>query len=417
MMRLANSGRGVMCAIALSMMLAGCQTGGGLSDLRKQIAYQNGGSGGSVSYNLIWDQADHLEELVTAQDWRRAEELFQDEGEFFTKNRDNAKVTTSLLRVAQGIYALETPALVEAAAKVAVIAWPVAQFSWVGVQANLAEATKAADGVDDIEIIEGRGVGTPELTDLEAAIDDKRRQIAETADAAFAEHDPFDERDFFQIYPVDIRSADRERIISAAMPRMLGALRDAPMEKMREFEERFSPFLDDERRQSISNLAFQRIVDRVRGEGHSDLDAILTAFAEAKELGLEPGELTEPRVRFIEITSRTLLREGQIEFETVVDIDLPLDVGKASLGAALAEVSEHDLDYLIIFDVAVARTFRRVAEREKVESEYQSGVRYELNPARNQAQIVVQQAQMQLQNANVRSAIGCLAASCDVSSR
>jgi hypothetical protein len=169
--------------------------------------------------------------------------------------------------------------------------------------------------------------------------------------------------------------------LEAAMPALMPKLQSQGPEKVAAFLAKFGDRLSREQREDASSGGFQALLDSEAGGGRPTLDHILAAYAKARELGIEPARLEEPRIRFVEITSRTLLKEGQIEFPPSIDIDLPVDAGKANLDEALSEVGSDRLDYLVVLDVAVAKSFRRVASQDKVSSQYQSGVRYEPNPA------------------------------------
>jgi serine protease Do len=196
--------------------------------------------------------------------------------------------------------------------------------------------------------------------------------------------------------------------LDAALPVLMPKLKGEGPEVVAAFLKRFGDRMSQEQRQDASSGGFQALLEeQARGE-RPTLDHILAAYTKAKELGIEPARLEEPRIRFVEITSRTLLKEGQIEFAPSIDIDLPVDAGKAGLDEALQDLGSDRLDYLVVFDVAVAKSFRRVATQEKVKSQYQSSVRYEPNPARTTRQIAVQSAQANVQQVEIQASTGCI---------
>jgi len=51
-----------------------------------------------ISYNIFWDQHDHLKELIEAKNFAAAEKLFTDHEEFFLKIRKNFSLSSPSLR-------------------------------------------------------------------------------------------------------------------------------------------------------------------------------------------------------------------------------------------------------------------------------------------------------------------------------
>lgn len=396
------------CIVALAV--AGCQpatTGGGTSS----AAVQGGGSTASQasnsarSYNVFFDQSDHLKELVAASDWSGVVTLYSRERSYFTQNRDNAAVTTGLAKAANALAAERAVALRAAAGAISAVSWPAPPARWPAAAKAVKDADAAIDAFGSEPILTLATNIPPEKASLQSAVTTLRDRIASSAGNAFAEFDHRGDADFFADYPVDV---DRGETIRAALPTLLVRLASASPAEIGALVGRYGADMRDEDRERVSGLAFQSLVRSEAGGKDPSLDDVLDALARAEQMGIEPGTLDEPRIRFVEITSRTLLKEGQIEFPVAVDVDLPVDFGKASLDTALGQVASDGLDYLIVFDVAVARAIRRVATQDRVSSQFQSSVRYEPNPARTTRALAVQQAQANLQGVNIRASTGCI---------
>lgn len=86
----------------------------------------------------------------------------------------------------------------------------------------------------------------------------------------------------------------------------------------------------------------------------------------SEELGLGP----DPIIGFIETTSMTLLKDGQIDFPVGVDVDIDASVEKLDLDEALDEGASTDKDLLIIVNVALAKASRRVTDLSGIGSTY-----------------------------------------------
>ena len=131
---------------------------------------------------------------------------------------------------------------------------------------------------------------------------------------------------------------------------------------------------------------------------------IAGALKAAREAGFEPGAIPGVKIAFVEATSLTLLKKGEIEFPVGVEIDMPLAVEKAELDSALDDGNAIDSDYVIVFDVALAKARRRVTQKKGIPAKVLTGYRTEANPEYAIAQAELGQAQVELQGAAMRSA-------------
>ena len=387
--------------LALTGALAACQTTQG-SDGSISLGQ---GSGGTPSYSVFWDQTDHLKELVAGKQWEKVAALYRKESDHFDKHRDDAAVTTGISAAADALARKRIPALETARKSVEAVTWPAPMKDWSGIKASIAGAERELSSSGDEPILEKATAHEPAKQGLRAAISGLETRIKQSAPALFAAFDHDGEAAFFGLYPVVLSVP---LVVEAAMPALTPKLKEMPPSRIAAFLKRFGDRLSGEARAEMSSTGFQALLREEAGGERPTLDTILVAYAKAKELGIEPARLDEPRIRFVEITSRTLLKEGQIEFPAAIDIDLPVDAGKAGLDAALENLGSENLDYLVVFDVAVARSFRRVATQEKVSSQYKSGVRHEANPARMTRQIAVQSAQANVQQVEIRASTGCI---------
>jgi len=66
----------------------------------------------------------------------------------------------------------------------------------------------------------------------------------------------------------------------------------------------------------------------------------------------------EEKIGFVEVTSKTLLKEGQIEYAVEVNVDIPIPSIKSGLEDALSNPDSPK--YLVIVDIALAKASRRV---------------------------------------------------------
>ncbi len=126
----------------------------------------------------------------------------------------------------------------------------------------------------------------------------------------------------------------------------------------------------------------------------------------------------------IEVTSKTLLKQGQIDFAASVEVDLPFRAKKVELDDAFTGEQANSADHLVVIDVALAKAERRVLGITKVPSQVLVRYRTEPNPEYNFAQntvnnsrLVVQQASMGKMSADSQwcQGLGCIAKAQDLS--
>ncbi len=78
-------------------------------------------------------------------------------------------------------------------------------------------------------------------------------------------------------------------------------------------------------------MYFRKVID----EGTPpDFATIMAAISAAKNAGFKITEITDAKVAVIEVTSRTLLEQGQIEFPIAIENDLPFELQAAELDDA-----------------------------------------------------------------------------------
>lgn len=386
-------------AIVVSLLLTACQTTSGGS------ASGTTADTGVRSYNIFFDQADHLDELLAAQRWDEAADLYEEEYPFFTKNRDDADLKTDLTTVAKSVDADRDPHRQKALTALKAISWPSARQQWPEVRSVLDQARSEVDADEDADILDVLGTPLPSGPELVDALKGVEARLKEDAPAELASYPLTAKTDFFEAYPLDL---DRKATLDAALPRLRATFASMSPAGVASFQAQYGTHLSDSAKTTFADAAFAALVKAESRGREPSLEQILTAFRKAKAQDLAPKQLSEPSVRFVEVTSRTLLREGQVEFPAAVDVDIPVEIQKQSLDRALANTSAKGLDYLVVFDVAVARTSRGVASKERVPSQFQSGTRSETNPAYLPAQMALQQAQSNLQSVKIQAATGCI---------
>jgi serine protease Do len=107
----------------------------------------------------------------------------------------------------------------------------------------------------------------------------------------------------------------------------------------------------------------------------------------------------DTEIGFIEVTSKTLLKEGQIEFPASITQDIPVTAVQSDLDTALTDADGPR--YLIIFDTVLAKANRRVLGIKKMPSKILTGYREEPNPEYNIVQNKITNARLKVQQASM----------------
>ena len=381
-----TTSRSVVAVAFLAVALAGCKTGdtGGGPQLSP-----------SAEYSIFWDQGDHLEELVEAKKFDEADKLFGEQGAFFSEKFE--KYRASLERVSTHLNGRHAPSIERATAAVGAAAWPALQDDWSKIRLALTDAEKTIGVYDAHPLLRDgrfRSPGAAALKDRTAAL--KARILAD-AQGAFASFDHFGPQAFFAAFPIDL---DARATLSSGFDALRPRLVTATRSDLRRFAGHYpANVLPPGAQAELGNQFVAAALREDKGARRNEIGGIVAAVKEARNAGFEPKALPGVKFGFIEVTSRSLLKKGQIEFPAAVDVDLPVDVAKAELDKALSNPLADTADYLVVFDVALAKTQRRISTKSALPSRFVAGYRTQPNPAYNNAQNELNQAQIELQQA------------------
>lgn len=97
---------------------------------------------------------------------------------------------------------------------------------------------------------------------------------------------------------------------------------------------------------------------------------VMAVAASAQSIGVESPGGQALKIGLIETTSKTLLKQGQIDFPVGINLDVPSEVEKLDLDKALDDANTSDNDLLIIVNVALAKASRRVLDLKSIPSSY-----------------------------------------------
>lgn len=350
-------------------------------------------------YNIFFDQGDHLAELVESQKFAAASTLYGEQTAFFENKEMALKYAPALKKAADALNDTLGRGLLEAKAQLDAETWPAPAGRWNDLRGLLARASDRVRSYDGYPLLKAIAYRHPAADALAALIEDWKTSLRRSASQQFLEFDHFSGTSFFGTYPIPLNGADFLRDNPTALQTVLANRR---ADRLEAFARGYSEAeLGGDAWTQFSDALIAAKAADLRKQGDDELTARIGAIMAIRGFALTPKAGFSLKVAFVEATSKTLLKEGAIDFPVAVDMDLPIEATKASLDAALTNGGKSAADYVIVFDVALATVRRRVTGIEKKPARVQVGTRTEPNPERNQIQIDLSRAQMDLNQANM----------------
>ncbi|GAB6052776.1 hypothetical protein JCM17960_15960 [Magnetospira thiophila] len=240
--------------------------------------------------------------------------------------------------------------------------WPQPQETWTDLR-NVLDRTRT--NLQDL-------AGAPESESVRQRLRSFETQLRQDAPTLFARHDLIHGRSFLKIYPIDL---DGPTLFDAQWGSLYPKLQNASLEDLSHFASTYSRTdLGAAHRKELVQMFTERL--KSRNKGRDDLETLLANAELAKSAGFEGAELDSSTIGFVEATSKTLLRERQVDFPASVDVDLPVNSEKLSLDEAITPYDGNGPRFIVVFEVALAKATRRVMSLKEVPSVVFIGNRY-----------------------------------------
>ena len=353
-----------------------------------------GSTPGAVEYNMFFSPADHLSELTAVGKIDEAGKVYEDKREFFdTESKKRLAVVGAYWTAFQAKHGAEIERADQA---IRTLEWPAGPDHWVKTRQNLAETAGVIDRVDAHLIVIEKRFPFKALKDLKDALASSKKKIQGDAAGIFATYQLASAPKFFGAYPVTL---DAGSVVAETAEALSKRFESASADDLVQIHGTYRSELSDDLKHAMGRRYFDLARQRQTSADPNGLKGIVTAALKTRESGLPLKQISGVKLAMIEITSKTLLKEGQIEFPISVDLDLPVQAEKADLDTAFSGEQAQAADHLIIIDVALAKASRRVLNIDKVRSTVLTGYRDDPNPEYNVVQNEVINARMVAQQA------------------
>lgn len=353
-------------ALASVLPSAGCQTLDAIGDTPQVAATEADGAGtvSKQSYNLLFGPEDHLSMLMDQGNFADADRLFAEQRTHFMSKGDGA--AAPLKRLAAHFSGQNRPALGSALSGIRSVSWPAAPAHWAAAKQALAAAAKGLNDHDKTAILREPEYAAPLAVQLKGEANTTQRRITEDAVGQLLAFKDDSAGGFFETYPVALEA---QAFFKTHAGVLAASLSTAGADKIKAFMTSYKEAAESPELTSILGDRFVAVVLKEIGvTGQRDSLESLVAIAKAKEIGLNPTAVKELQVAFVEVTSKILLRHGQIDFPASIDVDLPVKYERMDLEEVMGRSRNEAPRFVIVFDVALAKASRRVLDLKEMPS-------------------------------------------------
>lgn len=355
-------------------------------------------------YNLFYDQGDHLKEMVEQGNFQGASELFKVyQHDFFDQMSLIGEQITNLekyrdeLKQVAEYLNLQTynPKFLKEIEKLKASARSVDnQEKWATIKSDIKSSQAVLRSYAEHPLLSIPGFSSEYVKKLEVSLSNLSQELTREGADNLIKYGIGRLEGFFASYPVALNKSTVLRSLGSKIPNYFNS---KSVNEISEFSSQYLSYLSNSQKNDLGNIFLDAYSRESKGS-QGVLATVMSALIEAKKIGLEPESTGKLKVKFVEITSKTLLKEGQVEFPAEITMDLPFEIGKSEVSDIFKDSA--DSDFIIVFDTALANVNRRIQKRDKAQSKFLSGYETEQNPAFLAAQLDVQNAQMGVQSAS-----------------
>jgi S1-C subfamily serine protease len=346
----------IFCLAVLALLLAlgsGCQAG-------------RRGAG----YGVFDTPAGRVNSLLDDNLIQNASRVYNDNPGYFTKT--DAATTAACSRLARALMLEIGPQAEAALEALDREPWPSGPAAWPEIHKSLALAQSVLQSAAPHRVLSAPEFRPAVLERLSARNRDLRLEITADAPEMLAGYPLLDAKEsFFKTYPIEIDAAkafgDSEHFWEK---RLQGA---TPAEILRVFE-LYGASLPIAVQESMGETYYLSIAQSERERGATALAAALSAAKAVRRAGMPLAAAPGAKVVFVNITSRTLLRKGLLDFPVSIDNDTPFETSRGSMRRLFAGNATLDADFYVLVDTASTRCERTIYKKKKRISEYLSEV-------------------------------------------
>lgn len=358
-----------------------------------------GSAPGEATYSVFFSPESHIEQLLEKNDLEAASEVYENQRQYFAEKSEGRRAVAD--KLVERLVKKLTPKAESAKGALDNISWPSAYERWNDIRAALKNAGNVIKDIEGHAILLETAYRPAILDSLKKHLAELEGQIDGSVVDILTEYPLATAPNFFARYPVWVDAGEHFENHGEIWRAHLD---NADADALLYIYKTYKAELSQQLKADLGRRYYAALLKNESEEKKSDFRAILKAIKATRAAEMVIDDIPGSRIVLVEVTSRTLLEEGQIEFPVAVDVDLPFNAEKSDLDTAFGGSVAKHADILVLIDVAAARVDREIVAYEKVSSEFQSGTRTEPNPDYNLAQNEVNQARFGVQRAAMSSA-------------
>jgi serine protease Do len=278
------------------------------------------------------------------------------------------------------------------------VADPLRQDQWREHKESLKKAETLLKDYRGLTIFSVQDFVSTKLMPMEAALMSSKAKATNAGPAAFLGFNHTASDDFFESFPVSLE----QKFLAKHANSLTGFIDSLDAGQVRNLKAKYSRQIESgDRFDELLSARFLRLSLPQDAAPHP-IGKVLIALKSARDAGFNVKKVPASQIAFVEATSKTLLAEGQIEFPTQIQMDLPFEPVKAELDQVIETTDRIGSNIVIVLDVAASKVSRRITAKSDESSRFVSGQRSEHNPAYDVARSKVFEAQSGLARARAQ---------------
>jgi serine protease Do len=360
------------------------------------------------TYSIFYDQGDHFEDLVMKGYYRKAATLYEDHKTSFfdkksafsgKKNKETHKPSMDIVAASLNAQYMKKISGFMANLDLYTSRIPEPE-QWGHITEDVDHAMKLFSEYESCVFLKEGNYRLNEIDRLNKVVKKVLNELKDNSKNAFLSYDIFGGDDFFKKYPYSI--PNENLLFKNAAKEIKQKIKAADCLMLERFNAVYGKYLNEELEDYIGNLFVEKdLAANMSDLGPIDLSCIANSLKKANEKGFRLAKYKGKTVSFVEVTSKTLLKEGYIEFPAEVDVNLPFEHRACELNDAFKDNTRSD--FIVVFDVAQANIKRRVIKKENVKSKYLTGYKSVDNPNYRRISLEIAEAERGLISAQYQN--------------
>ena len=319
--------RSLAAAVVLILFMAIVNGIDAAEERNTTIEDRNRDTAGGSGYSIFFTPASHVAQLLDEGELEAANEVYVEQNDYFTENEEsNLEIRDRLARETAASLA---PSIKKAKDNLKAVSWPASPKEWKSISSTIIKTDEIIYGVDAYDILKNRHNEVQYLDALKVELSGLKSKLEDTAVDMFSEYPILDNSNFFDQYPIIL---DAREFLVTHESVWMNHLEFADIDQLLHLNSEYGKQLPDSIAADLGKRYYKTIISNDVADAKPGFGRLIQALNATLEAGLTLEEIPDGKVAFIQVTSRTLLDEGEIEFPISINVDVPFET--AAIGLA-----------------------------------------------------------------------------------